>query len=73
MPVIVNGRLRTHEREQSCGTENHVVRYVDIDATTVGPDLTRGTAVFTRTKRDSVAAAEERLVEELLAGASAAA
>ena len=73
MPVIVNGRLRTHEREQPCGTENHVVRYVDIDATTVGPDLTRGTAVFTRTKRDTVAAAEERLIEELLAGASAAA
>jgi len=73
MPIIVTGRLRTHEREQPCGTENHVVRYVDIDAHTIGPDLSRGTAVFTRTKRDAVAAAEERLVEDLLAGASTAA
>jgi single-strand DNA-binding protein len=73
MPIIVTGRLRTHEREQPCGTENHVVRYVDIDANTIGPDLSRGTAVFTRTKRDAVAAAEERLVEDLLAGASTAA
>jgi single-strand DNA-binding protein len=73
MPIIVTGRLRTHEREQPCGTENHVVRYVDIDANTIGPDLSRGTAVFTRAKRDAVAAAEERLVEDLLAGASTAA
>ena len=73
MPIIVTGRLRTHEREQPCGVENHVVRYVDIDANTIGPDLSRGTAVFTRTKRDTVAAAEERLVEDLLAGASTAA
>jgi len=73
MPIIVTGRLRTHEREQPCGTENHVVRYVDIDANTIGPDLSRGTAVFTRTKRDAVAAAEDRLVEDLLAGASTAA
>ena len=73
MPILVTGRLRTHEREQPCGTENHVVRYVDIDANTIGPDLSRGTAVFTRTKRDAVAAAEERLVEDLLAGASTAA
>lgn len=73
MPIVVTGRLRTHEREQPCGTENHVVRYVDIDATTVGPDLMRGTAVFTRTKRESVAAAEEQLVAELLSGAPSAA
>ncbi len=69
MPVIVTGRLRSHEREQPCGNETHVVRYVDIDATAVGPDLSRGTAVFTRTKRDTVQAAEDRIVASLLEAA----
>lgn len=73
MPIIVTGRLRSHEREQQCGVSGHVIRYVDIDASAIGPDLARGTAVFTRTRRDTVAAAEERLVAELLASSPPAA
>lgn len=43
-PVTVTGRFRTSEWEADGGTRVDLV----IDATSVGHDLTRGTAVFTR-------------------------
>lgn len=46
-PVVVTGRLRVREREVDGQTK---VR-VEVDANTVGHDLGRGTAVFTRTHR----------------------
>ena len=61
MPVIIQGRLRTHQVERDGG---QTVTYYDIDATAVGPDLNRGTAVFSRTKSDGVRAAEARALAD---------
>lgn len=73
MPVVVHGRLRSREVERPCGDRLHRQRYQDIDAYAVGPDLTRGVAVFTRTKRDAVVAAEARAVDEALRASTAVA
>ncbi|MBK9740315.1 MAG: single-stranded DNA-binding protein [Actinobacteria bacterium] len=67
MPVMVIGRLRSREVERPCKEHNHTVRYFDIEATSVGPDLARGTAEFTRTKRDSVVESERRSVADAIA------
>lgn len=66
MPVVVQGRLRTREVSRPCGESGHTIRYVDIDAVTVGHDLTRGTAQFTRVKREAVVASEQRAVADAL-------
>lgn len=66
MPVVVHGRLRSREVERPCGDRLHRQRFQDIDAYAVGPDLNRGVAVFTRTKREAVMAAEARAVDEAL-------
>ncbi|PKQ25290.1 MAG: single-stranded DNA-binding protein [Actinobacteria bacterium HGW-Actinobacteria-4] len=47
-PVIVHGRFRTNEWESDTGTRVDLV----IEATSVGHDLTRGTAKFTRAVGD---------------------
>ena len=47
MPVMVIGRLRSREVERPCKEHNHTVRYFDIEATSVGPDLARGTEIVT--------------------------
>lgn len=69
MPVIVYGRLRSREVERPCKEQTHLVRYFDIEATSVGCDLARGTAVFTRVKRESVVESERRSVADALGGA----
>lgn len=69
MPVIVTGRLRSREVARACGEQGHVIRYHDIEAQAVGPDLARGTATFTRVKRDSVVENEERLIADVLTAA----
>lgn len=66
MPVMVVGRLRSREVERPCKEHSHVVRYFDIDATSVGPDLAKGTAVFTRVKRDSVVESERRSLADAI-------
>ena len=48
-PVTVHGRFRTNEWEGEGGTRTDLV----IDATSVGHDLTRGTAEFTRAYGDA--------------------
>ena len=50
MPVVVVGRLRSREVQRPCGDHSHAVRYFDIEAHSVGPDLARGIATFTRVK-----------------------
>lgn len=65
MPVVIVGRLRSREVHKECGDHVHPITYHDIDAITVGPDLTRGVASFRRVKRDAVIAAEQRAVEEV--------
>jgi len=48
-PVVVQGRLRTHQWDAEAGPRTDLV----IDATTVGHDLTKGVAVFTRASADA--------------------
>lgn len=66
MPVVVVGRLRSREVQRACGDHSHPVRYMDIDAHAVGPDLSRGTAAFTRVKRDAVVESERRAIADAL-------
>lgn len=67
MPVVVTGRLRSREVERPCGDHAHMVRYHDIEAAAVGPDLARGIATFTRVKREAVVESEARAVADALA------
>lgn len=48
-PVVVTGRLRTHQWESEAGARTDLL----IDATAVGHDLTRGVATFTRAIGDA--------------------
>lgn len=66
MPVIVSGRMRSREHEKECGDHTHTMRYVDIEAISVGPDLSKGTATFNRVKRDSVVESERRMLADVL-------
>ncbi len=72
MPVIVHGRLRSREVERPCKEQTHIVRYLDIEATSVGPDLARGTATFARVKRESVVESERRAVADAIVEAGLA-
>jgi len=54
-PVTVHGRFRTSEWEGEGGTRTDLV----IDATSVGHDLTRGTAEFTRAFGDAALEGED--------------
>jgi single-strand DNA-binding protein len=69
MPVVVVGRLRSREVERPCKEQSHIVRYFDIEAQSVGPDLARGTATFTRVKREAVVESERRSLADALAQA----
>ncbi len=73
MPVIVVGRIRSREVERPCGETSHTVRYFDVEATSVGCDLARGVATFTRVKRDAVVQSEQRAVAEALHAAESVA
>lgn len=48
-PVVVQGRLRTHQWDADAGPRTDLV----IDASSVGHDLTKGVAVFTRATGDA--------------------
>jgi len=69
MPVMVHGRLRSREVARECGDTSHLMRYHDIEAISVGPDLARGIATFTRVKRDAVVESEARAKADVLAAA----
>lgn len=66
MPVVVVGRLRSREVQRPCGDHSHTVRYSDIEAFSVGPDLTRGVATFTRVKREAAVESERRAVADAM-------
>jgi len=72
MPVVVTGRLRSREVERPCGDHAHTVRYSDIEATSVGVDLARGIATFTRVKPQAVVESERRAVADAMAEAGLA-
>jgi len=65
-PVVVCGRLRTHQWDADAGPRTDLV----IDASSVGHDLTKGVAVFTRATGDASLgdAAPEPVVDEADAG-----
>jgi len=65
MPIVVHGRLRSREVERPCGESSHRIRYQDIEARSVGPDLARGISSFSRVKRQAVVESEERLIADL--------
>ena len=69
---MVYGRMRSREVERSCGDGSHAVRYQDIEAYAVGPDLARGAADFTRVKSASVAENETRVIADVMAAAAIA-
>ena len=69
MPVMVHGRLRSREVARECGDTSHLMRYHDIEAIAVGPDLARGIATFTRVKRDAVVESEARAKAAVIAAA----
>lgn len=48
-PVVVHGRLRTHQWDADAGPRTDLV----IDAASVGHDLTKGVATFTRATADA--------------------
>lgn len=61
-PVVVTGRLRIREY-----LKDEQVRFsAVVDATTIGHDLTRGSAVFRRMRRGGVASVEDRREAEEL-------
>jgi len=73
-PVVVQGRLRTHQWEADAGPRTDLL----LDASGVGHDLTKGVAVFTRATGDASLgdaslgeAAPDPVVEEGDAGAVA--
>lgn len=70
-PVVVVGRLRSREVHKECGEHVHSITYRDIDAITVGHDLTRGVATFQRVKHESVIEMEQRATAEAFAQARA--
>ena len=70
MPVLVTGRLRSRQVERPCGDHAHLVRFHDIEAVAVGPDLARGTAAFTRTKSGAVVESERRSTADAMAYAA---
>jgi single-strand DNA-binding protein len=70
MPVVVYGRLRSREVERPCGEASHLVRFHDIEATAVGPNLARGTATFVRGKSAAVSESEARIVADVMAAAT---
>jgi single-strand DNA-binding protein len=70
MPVIIYGRMRSREVDRPCGEGSHTVRYQDVEAYSVGPDLARGTAEFTRVKSASVAENETRAMADVMAAAA---
>lgn len=65
-PVLVTGRLRTRE-----WTGEQKGLSVEIDATSVGFDLARGTAVFARIRRDSGSPDPELVAQAVAAGLTA--
>lgn len=74
-PVFVHGRLRAQTWTNSAGIE---VTSMEVEATVVGHDLTRGTSTFTRARRaaatpgsDPLAAAGEETAGESAAETSA--
>jgi single-strand DNA-binding protein len=70
MPVMVYGRLRSREVQRPCGDMSHTVRYQDIEAYAVGPDLARGVCEFTRVKSAAVVENETRVIADVLGAAA---
>ena len=64
--VIVTGRLRSKERTLEIEGSSEKRTFFEIEATTVGPDLSRGATQATDIKREGASRQEERAIEEAL-------
>lgn len=64
-PVVVKGRMRVRQFDDKAGNQRTAV---EVDASTLGHDLTRGVAHFLRTKRSPGDAPALRLAQQLAAG-----
>lgn len=60
-PVFVQGRLRAQTWTNSAGIE---VTSMEVEATVVGHDLSRGTSSFTRTHRSAAAPGDDPLAPD---------
>jgi single-strand DNA-binding protein len=64
-PVVVKGRMRVRQFDDKDGNQRTAV---EVDASTLGHDLTRGVAHFLRTKRSPGDAPPLKLAQHLAAG-----
>jgi single-strand DNA-binding protein len=64
-PVVVKGRMRVRQFDDKDGNQRTAV---EVDASTLGHDLTRGVAHFLRTKRSPGDAPSLKLAQQLAAG-----
>jgi single-strand DNA-binding protein len=67
--VIVTGRLKSKERAHEIDGRQEKRTYFEIEASAIGPDLSRGATQALDIKRDSVQDQEGRAVEDALARA----
>jgi single-strand DNA-binding protein len=68
--VIVTGRLKSSEWEKEVDGRVEKRTSFEIEATNIGPDLSRGATQATDIKRDSVQDQEGRAVEDAMARAA---
>lgn len=71
MPVVVHGRMRQRRVDKQIGGESVTFTYTDLEATSLGPDLTRGVATFERVRRGPVVESESRALGDALGAHSA--
>lgn len=64
--VIVTGRLRGKEREVDVAGSTEKRTFYEIEATAIGPDLSRGATQAVDVKRESVERQEQRAVDGAL-------
>jgi single-strand DNA-binding protein len=70
-PVIVTGRLKSKERTQEVDGHEEKRTYYEIEASSVGPDLTRGATRAIDLKREAATRQEDRALHDAMALAEA--
>lgn len=68
--VIVTGRLKSKERTYEVEGREEKRTYFEIEATAIGPDLSRGATLAVDVKRESVVRQEDAAIAEALGGSN---
>jgi len=68
--VIVTGRIRSRERTYEADGQTEKRTFFEIEATNIGPDLTRGATQAMDRKREAVTRQEDTAVAQAMAVAS---